>query len=183
MRSRDGRHSAAIIAFLALALAGCGGGGGSESAAPKPGSGDPKMPDSPVIDRQVACMVDAGWDVHRNWSGGIEGAEIPEEQNDQWQAASDKCAEQSGWNDTGNLSDAQTRELYAQEVEEHKCLTDLGIDSAEPPTEQTYLDTYQTKDWYFAMQPGLITLPQGQQPEIIAKCPPPTWVWNISGLQ
>ena len=86
-------------------------------------------------------------------------------------------------NETADLSEAQKRELYAQEVKEHKCLTDLGIDSAEPPTEQTYLDTYQTKDWYFAMQPGLINLPRGKQPKIIAQCPPPTCVWNISGLQ
>ena len=147
-------------------------------------SNELQMPESPITDRAVACMVDRGWPVERSWYGGYETyASVPDEQQSQYLAAEKECAEQSGF-DTANesLTDAQIRQLYRQEVEEHECLTDLGLESYEPPSEQVYLDTYLTEDWYFAMQPAFDTLGSQRMIQVIAQCPPPTYFLNLDGL-
>lgn len=141
------------------------------------------LPVSPVTDRLVECMKDAGWDVERSWQGGVETDEIPASQQTAYQAANDKCSKSSGWAAAnGNLAESQVRELYAQEVASHECLLAAGIDSAEPPSEQTYLDTFHTKDQYVAFLPGFDSLGQAQMQAAVRKCPPPTWFLNVSGL-
>lgn len=127
-------------------------------------------------------MGGAGWDVSRSWSGGIESAEIPSEQLEAYNTSLEVCSESSGWSRMGQVTDEQKRELYEQEVANHACLIEFGIESADPPTRETYLATYQTAEQYYSFQPGFDSLDQASMQEAVATCPPPTWFMNISGF-
>lgn len=141
------------------------------------------MPDSPITDRLVACMKDAGWEVQRSWQGGVEATDIPAGQQSAYESASQECAESTGWSDAViRLDDRQIRELYSQEVATHNCLLEIGIDSSEPPSEQRYIDTFRSKDQYYAFMPGFDSLNEAAMQEAVRQCPPPTWFLNISGL-
>jgi hypothetical protein len=100
----------------------------------------------------------------------------------QWMEASDGCAEEIGYYDP-MLSDGQLAELYEQEVTEHDCLTALGHPSDEPPTAQTFVESYGSATQYFAIA-GVLEqrLPEPQTKEITAECPPPTWFLNVAGI-
>lgn len=141
------------------------------------------MPPSPVTDRLVGCMSEAGWEVSRSWQGGIESGIIPQEQLGAYNQAMEACSESSGWSTIGHVSAEQKEELYRQEVANHQCLTGLGVESAEPPTHQTYVATYQTAEQYYSFLPGFDSLDQRAMEEAVAQCPPPTWFMNISELE
>jgi hypothetical protein len=126
----------------------------------------------------VACLQDAGWDVQVQWGGTVSGPEMDPSQLDSFNAASDECAESSGWsraNDWGSWTDAQITALYEQEVATHECLVGLGFDSAVPPSEQAYLDTFHSADQYYAFNPGAAGLRHLDFPRFFGPCPPPTW--------
>lgn len=128
-------------------------------------------------------MRQAGWDVARSWQGGIETGEIPPDQLSAYEAASDECSDSSGWSEANmGLGEDQVRELYRQEVEAHECFMARGLESAEPPSEQRYIDTFRTKDQYYAFLPAFDSLNESAMQEAVADCPPPTWFLNISGL-
>ena len=101
--------------------------------------------------------------------------------------AMDRCAESSGvnaWNNWSAWSEDQIRELYRQEVAEHECLIGIGADSPEPPSVQTYIDTFDTADQYFAVMPAMLN-PEGSGhslESLVSMCPPPTWYPNIDGF-
>lgn len=174
---------AVCVLTSAAALAGCSG---QEQVTDAPEAVETvgmQMPESPVTDRVVRCMQEAGWTVRRSLYGGIESEEMSQDQQSAWQAAHEKCAESTGWNATNELNESQRKELYRQEVATHECLTTLGIESNPPPSEQTYLDTFQTQEWYFAFQPGFDQLDTGKLNQAILTCPPPTWFMNISGFE
>lgn len=127
-------------------------------------------------------MADAGWQVTRSWQGGIESGEIPQEQAEAYNEVLAVCSESSGWSRLGDVTGGQKRELYEQELANHQCLIDLGIESAEPPTIETYLATYQTVEQYYSFLPGFDSLDPESMQEAVAQCPPPTWFMNISGF-
>lgn len=129
------------------------------------------------------CMTGAGWSVSRSWSGGIESDEIPQEQLEAYDESLAICSESSGWSGMASVNDEQKEELYEQEVANHSCLTELGIESAEPPTRETYLATYLTADQYYSFLPGFDSVDQASMREAVANCPPPTWFMNISGFK
>ncbi len=141
---------------------------------------------SPVTERFVRCMHDAGWMVEPSWSGGTElGAAISADQLSAYEAAADECAESSGWNEANTLSTwtrEQIEELYAQEVETHECLIRIGFASDEPPSLQHYVDTLGTADQYYAMLPGLDNASPTDIIHMARECPPPTWFLTIEGL-
>ena len=175
-----------LMAGAALvAVSGCGA--SSDSAEPSPADSTGfEVPFSPVTDRYIRCMEEEGWESEPIWGGGadvegVRGQEGPITE------AMDRCAESSGMNDWNNWSawsEDRIRELYRQEVEEHECLMGIGADSQEPPSVQTYIDTFATADQYYAMMPAILN-PEasGHSFESLeSTCPPPTWYPNIDGF-
>lgn len=181
--SRSWRRPAIAVALMLSLLSGCGSDDESPADATSTQSAaDSDLPPSPVTDRLVKCLQDAGWDVKRSWEGGLEISGVPADQQSAYQAANDRCSESSGWNSASNLNDAQVKELYQQEVEAHGCYLKIGVDSAQPPSEQRYIETYQTKDQYYAFLPGFDSLNQAKMQAAVKECPPPTWFLNLTGL-
>jgi hypothetical protein len=164
-----------------LALAGCT----SEPTAETPETSLSSLPASPITDKTVRCLNDAGWDATRSPSGGFNGPpNLNSAQLEKYDEASAECSAKTGW-DTAwtDLSDAQIEELYGQELVEQKCLAEAGYDGGPPPSLQSYQDNFHTADQYYAIQnihPE--TLEGGKFNELISKCPPPSWFLNLKGL-
>lgn len=182
MQERNRRVlAAAFSALVAGTLLSCT----STQPQDRPSSADSKrsgLPASPVTDRLATCMEKEGWEVERSLQGGLDLPSVPVDQQSAFEAANSRCSESSGWNAAANLNDVQVKELYDQEVAAHDCFLGMGIDSAQPPSEQRYIETYQTQDQYYAFMPGFDSLNQTKMNEAVKKCPPPTWFLDISGL-
>jgi len=144
------------------------------------------MVQAPTTVRLVQCMRDAGWDVTPSWGGGIDSAEMDASQQSAWDAAFHECAESSGWrkaNTYGEWTPEQVEQLYAQEVASHQCMVEHGWSSDEPPSKQTFIDTFATADQYFAMVPAIDNVSSRSDfEEIQIACPPPTWFTTIDGF-
>lgn len=174
---------AVAVVTLLLMLAGCGNNPQADSSEQQQTTSQPGMPESPITDRLVECMTDAGWNVQRSWQGGVEAPNVPAGQQSAYESASQECAKSTGWADAvNNLDNQQVRYLYEQEVATHDCFLKIGIDSSEPPSEQRYLDTFRTKDQYYAFLPGFDSLNEDAMQKAVRQCPPPTWFLNVSGL-
>ncbi len=159
---------------------------GACAAPPKPEISvpvDESLPASPITDRLVTCMADEGWTVTRSLEGGVMGpSNISEAQLEKYNEASEKCGKESGWSDAWqSLTDAQLRQLYDQEVDEQRCLADLGYVGEEPPSEQTYLDTFMTPNQYYAFT-VIDDLHRSDWEAAVRECPPPTLYLNLDGL-
>lgn len=177
--SRWLRAVAAVI--LLLNTVGCASDSGEAPIKTQPAVGR-TYPDAPLLDQVVKCMNDKGWEVIVEWQGGYRGPEMNSDLSSQWIAASNECAEAAGYFDP-QLNQAQVRELYRQEVATHACIVALGEASDQPPSEQTYVDTYGTGRQYYAIAAVLAAqLPNPETERIAKKCVPPTWFLNVSGL-
>ena len=175
------RRTVAIAATVALALvlSSCG-----SVTTPHPDSASANaLPPSPITDKMVRCLTDAGWEVQRSIEGGVQGpVNLPPAQLASYQSAADACADETGWSTPlSDFTDKQRHELYVQEVAEQSCLTELGYPGDEPPSEQTYLDTFASIDQYYAFR-AVSDLHKQEFEAAIRSCPPPTWFLNISGF-
>lgn len=131
----------------------------------------------------VACIEEQGFEAKVDWNGGIVSVPqiLPTSEGDQWQAASDRCLHQTGWGDWSLLTLDQRKLLYQQEIKEHRCLLALGVQTSDPPSEQTYMDTFYSAEHYYAALEMMDsrTLTITQMHDIVAACPPPTWFLDI----
>jgi hypothetical protein len=117
-------------------------------------------------------MAADGWEGEMQFSGTISFGSVPEAQQALFNSAQEKCVSETGWGDLAGLGADKRRKLYEQEVSEYECLMELGLTPPAPPTEQTYVDTFNTADQYYAGA----TL--GLTEEQVQECPPPTWFMN-----
>jgi hypothetical protein len=135
-----------------------------------------------LAEAALACIRDAGWEAEMDWTGGINGPEMNSAQVSQWQAVAAKCTEQAGYTNP-QLTDAQKRQLYAQEVAERDCLAGLGYVSDPPPSEQRYVDTWGTGEQYAAFfAAGADKTGQAEMMKTVRECPPPSWFLNLDGF-
>ena len=159
----------ASLALSVIATVGCSTDRENENAT-RSNPGD--MPASTVNDAMLACMKSAGWEGKMERGGGMNFGSIPSEQMSQYERQSAICTEKTGWGNLAVLTSDQRRTMFDLEVEEYQCLKDLGLSPAEPPTEQTYMDTFDSGDQYYAIRDITLTVEQ------MNECPPPTWFMN-----
>ncbi len=168
----------AVAMLILLSLAGC-----AATTSEPDGTNVSGLPPSPVSDAMVRCLGDAGWEVTRSIYGGVDGPRnLAPAQSTAFQTAYGGCGQTTGWT-TGlaDFSESQREELYVQELAEQQCLSDLGYPSDEPPSKQSYLDTFASADQCYAIL-VLNNLSQGPYEAAITACPPPTWFLNITGF-
>lgn len=142
-----------------------------------------KVPTSPLLDRLARCLQQAGWTVTRDYSGMPGIKNYPSSQSSAVQKAMDTCYAQTGYDkawDKSELSTAQLRDLYQQELAEHDCVLEHGMQSYHPPSLQTYIDTYGTAEQYYAMRPGMDGI--GATNPAWRQCPPPTYYMKLPGM-
>lgn len=172
---------AGATALLMLTSAGCAIDPGA-TPSNTPLASERTYPEAPLLDRVVDCMHEKGWEVIVGWESGYTGPEMNADLSSQWITASNECAEAAGYFDP-QLNTAQIKELYHQEVATHECIVALRGASDQPPSEQTYIDTYRSASQYYAIAAVLAAqLPQSETKRIAEKCVPPTWFLNVSGL-
>lgn len=181
MTRRSARPVAVVTLATAATVAACSPQAPQEQASPTAAA----LPASPVTDALVACMEAAGWDATRSWTGGVDYGQVPADQQSAWQTTADACAQESGfasaW-DRATLGEDGLRELYEQEVVQHDCLIALGLPSPPPPSFESYQETYQTDQWYFASTEALSSLSESRTQEVVGQCPPPTYFMDIEAV-
>ena len=167
---------------VCLALVGCLMLAGCTSHVPKP-TATPTLPQAPLAARDLKCIQAAGWQGAIDWQGTINSIGLKtQDQVTQWQSVADKCGKKTGFYDT-KLSTAQLVQLYGQELKERACLAKAGFPSAEPPSQQTFIDTWYSADQYQAfIAAGGQSWSESKQQTISKQCPPPTWFLNLDGL-
>lgn len=163
--------SGLAASFLLIGWAsGCTGGDDPESE-PR-GQQSAALPASAVNDAMMSCMASRGWTGELGGDGGIEWGSIPDSQVAALNADQRDCVDSTGWGDLAALTTEERRSMYAAEVAEFACLQELGLDPPQPPTEQSYLDTFNSAEQYYAFK-GLSLTPQQT-----LDCPPPTLFMN-----
>ena len=119
------------------------------------------------------CLEARGWEVVY-YGGSIESPVLPNEQVPLYHTDREQCVNETGFDDPYTAEDYHR--LYPLEVANHQCLLNHGYDSAEPPSEQQFVDDwlvdspdrrpYQSVDLVF------------QGDDYVAAthvCPPPLW--------
>ena len=168
-----GVGAVALGAAIAISLASCWAGGGEPFQNPSASDG---VPPSPLGEKLVRCMQEAGWEARVDWNGAVVSPEMHTSQVDQWMEAQRICADETKFGDLSQLSTSQIRELYTQELAEYECLLEQSMHPPAPPSEQSYLDSFGTADQYYAIKGTVAT------PELMQLCPAPTWFLNLEGL-
>lgn len=173
------RWALALACFL-LVVSGC-----STQSDTTSGASTAELPAFPAADRFVECMADKGWKFTRDIAGlHVDG--VPEEQDQQFYADDEECAESSGLaraqDPTGWTAD-QKRELYDREVQNHDCLLAIGRPSEEPPSFETYLELLASDQKYMAINAYNEEMASlAEYEEAVRQCPPPLWFNTMEGF-
>jgi len=148
----------------------------------KPTSSEFQHPPTPLANDVVKCMKSAGWVATVDWDGSITGPSMKSDLLKQWQDSFTSCSKTTGF-DSPKLTELQVKQLYTQEVTEHKCLLAANQPSDNPPSEQSYIDSFQTASQYYSSGQLLVQpYSQSKMMSVVAKCPPPHWYMNLNGL-
>ncbi|HWK19842.1 MAG TPA: hypothetical protein VNR37_03610 [Microbacteriaceae bacterium] len=115
---------------------------------------------------------------------GIDFGEVPAEQEEAFELARYVCTARYPLDPkiSRPLDDDQISRLYDYYVGEHiKCLEELGYTIPEPPTRQSFIETYATQPWLpiqFAAQQAR-ALGMDAMVEMMRTCPQlPEGLWN-----
>lgn len=109
----------------------------------------------------------------------FSGPEMSAELSEQWRAAAEECAAETGWG-IEEYNEKQLAELYALEVDQYQCLVELGYEPDEPPSLQTYIDSWnsRTNPPYQPFASVIGALAPEEQEEVLNACPPPRWSFS-----
>jgi hypothetical protein len=172
---------AAGVLCASIALSGCSG--QNEPGAPTGQTPDEGMSLSSASNLVYECLTDRGWKVTLTWDGGIEAgsATVPDAQLENFNSDSDEC-----WgmvdNRILNMQPEEISQTYAAELETRECLIERGFKVGTPPSEQQYIDTFQSARWSaYADSNGLNAQTSADEwREINEACPQPAWSLGAS---
>lgn len=147
MQRRTARTSgmlagAAVLSLLVLT--GCGSAASESAKDYKAMSGTLPLEQAQQV---VACVKDKGFTVHADTQGGVGfqgGKDVPEDQSDLALAAIEDCRNElgQGENDQVPATAEQLAKLYQLNLETKTCLEGKGFTIVEPPSEQTFVETF-----------------------------------------
>jgi hypothetical protein len=104
-----------------------------------------------AVRRTAQCLRERGWNITTEADGwGV--TDLAASQVDAYEADAAACQDATGMATMDPLPDTpeRMRRLYAYEVELAECLRDQGVDVPPAPSEQAFIDRYQTDDAWFA---------------------------------
>jgi hypothetical protein len=157
MRGLEGGHLAVLA--LALILAGLTGCANTTVPSPQstavsdasPSSSIPVYagPSEEYLPLIAACLREAGWNAEINQAdGGLVIESLTSQQRPALMEARSACEQQIGAPPPPEPASAeQIHERYAFLVQARQCLMALGYTISEPPTEETFADSYATGPW------------------------------------
>lgn len=157
MRGLEGGRLAVLALSLVLGgLAGC-----ASTTAPSPQSSivSDATPSSSIpvyagpseeyLPLIAACLREAGWNAEITQAdGGLVIKSLTSAQRPAFTAARSACEQRIGTPPPPQPASAeQIHERYAFLVQARQCLMALGYTISEPPTEETFADSYATGPW------------------------------------
>lgn len=137
--------------------------------APKPRESLP--PAGSRAENIVRCMAKDGYTGKILPDGTTQWDGLSKDAMPAFNAAQDTCGKAFPYE---ALTDAQVRQMYDLELANRQCLVKLGFDIPEAPSEQTYVDTYNTDKWWIAIS-FVPTDNWSAYQSAVAACPPPTY--------
>lgn len=122
------------------------------------------------------CINEAGFSVVVTWQNAVELSEpLPISQKSDYNTVVDSCLQSTRAN-IFEYDEQDQRNLYALELEQRSCLLEQSQPVSDPPSEQTYLDAFNTKDRWFAMSAFLQTNPpRDVYEQVLMTCKSPSW--------
>ncbi|KRC62701.1 hypothetical protein ASE14_02445 [Agromyces sp. Root81] len=163
-----------------LVLTGCAG--QSEKPEPTTSPVDEGLSLSPASNEAYRCLIEKGWPVTISWDGGVgtDAGDIPDDQYELYRADADECW--APYDDAiTNMSTADMKKVYAQELETRDCLIELGYDDIdEPPSEQEFIDAFPGAGRWsaYAASSGVMGMPDSKWREVNEACPQPAWFFG-----
>ena len=95
----------------------------------------------------AGCLNEAGWDSTFDNDSGSFTTSVPEEQEDQYEADYETCAEEAGVDFSGTLTEKQFAAAYSWYEMIGECLNDHGYSVPTQPSFETFKSTYETDPW------------------------------------
>ena len=127
------------------------------------------------VGKMQTCLEAAGWET-RITDGVLFGPELPKEQAPLYQADQARCTKETGFDIPWTADDYHR--LYPLEVANHQCLLDHGFESAEPPSEQQFVEDWLAEPPVREPYQAIGQVFHGSVDEYKAAtqvCPPPLW--------
>lgn len=143
-----------------------------------PDSTGPEPAPVDALTATIRCMEERGFEATADAYGGFSSPEMGPEQSALWREAAEECKAETGWG-VENYDDEQLAELYALEVEQFDCLVDLGYTPQEPPSLQSYIESWGggSEPPYQPFASVIAGLKAEEQQRILEECPPPRWTF------
>lgn len=168
---------------MLLALAGCAG--KSEPTAAQDYAELSYAQDQKRGQQVADCLAEStGFILEVDWQGGIgySSEEVPQSQQELVDEEMDRCHAKYWPEAPEKHSDESVARLYALQVEARKCYMAEGYSLSEPPSEATFIDTYQSGDefWNLVMELTLTYKLGGDgYSDLLKKCPDPlSFFWE-----
>jgi hypothetical protein len=97
----------------------------------------------------AACLRDAGWDARvDSRDGSLSVDSLGASQREAFMAARDDCVDAIGAPPSPEpITDAEIRERYDFLLEARSCLMELGYRISDPPSLETFTETYSAGPW------------------------------------
>lgn len=129
-----------------------------------------KWPDSQAL---ADCLNEKGWDVTLNEATGGVGFEGTTEQMDQYEIDQAECMPEDDSIPLSEFTSEQWTALYQAELETAECLRAEGVSVEEAPSEQVFIDRYQSSEpWMSYTFVGEVS--SDRWDELNMLCPQPT---------
>lgn len=172
------RHVVVLTGFLTVAAALIGCSNGEESVASPAQSGQSY---SSAADSVFQCVTDKGWGAKISWDGTITASSeiIPRAQYSSYQEDLNEC-----WKVVDDriltMSPAEIANAYAAELKTRDCLITLGYTVDQPPSEQTYADSFFGERWTaYGASTFVQSPPSDEDWERVGKtCVQPSWAFG-----
>jgi hypothetical protein len=100
-----------------------------------------------IMDKAVQCANDHGFPVRLTYDGGADFQDVPAAQNQEASFALDYCLQAMNVPNWSWPTEQQIREKYQYALALVPCIRALGYEVDDPPTVETYIETWQTRPW------------------------------------
>jgi hypothetical protein len=127
--------------------------------------------DEDFLEAVSRCLRAAGWKAEVGDDGDSMSVDVSGEQREAFIKAQSECEAQVGKPaPPAALGESEIRDRYAFLIEARKCLLDLGYAISEPPSVDTFIESWATGPWSPYLEVADMTTQQEWQ-EANDKCP------------
>jgi hypothetical protein len=165
---RAGNAASSAVVVVLMLLVAC-------STTPVSSSPSQALPvvttDEDFLEAVSRCLRDAGWKAEVGEDGDSMSVDVSGEQREAFIKAQSECEAAVGKpGPPAVLGESEIRDRYAFLLEARQCLLDLGYAISEPPSVDTFIESWATGPWSPYLEVADMTTQQEWQ-EANDKCP------------